>query len=588
MSLSLRKLKNNRPPLARALIEAFSSVFFSSDPRPSFNFYMKSAQFNQIVAFGFWATSKRCPRIGIVASWAAFGSASFWIGLLVALWLAGPVRAAFTPVYSAFLADTAAGREPVLPDYSYAGYERGEKPLPFIKGPIFDVTRFGAVPDGKKPAFAAIQKAIDACEAAGGGVVWFPKGVYAINPGPSHTDQPRLRIQKSGVVLRGDGSGADGSVLYMDAEIQPENPKKMWTGRPVISVVPPGKSILGMVGEVAGAVAMNQRRLPLKPGYTVHPGDRVVLINTVQGSDIDALCHRVAPHTWLPEWTSGINLQERHEVESVGSDYVVLKEGLLTPIKADQTWTLSKVVFINNVGIENLRFRGNWHEKFVHHKDWRGDSGWRGIVYANVENSWIRKCVFEDMNWPIQMVTSRQCTTVDLTFTGSPGHFGIQCTGTTNMLNINIRDEANHWHGPSLQSGACGTVYHRALWKRDGSFDSHAGGAYANLFECGEGGLTMQGCGGSIPAYPHHLHACVIWNHLQTSAYGKPVDFWAEPPTGYASTFAQPILVGLSGVALDFRHVFLQEGTDRVAPSSLWLAQLQNRLGFIPEHFKNY
>jgi polygalacturonase len=43
---------------------------------------------------------------------------------------------------------------------------------------VFDVTRHGAVPDGKALNTAAIQAAIDACGAAGGGIVLFPPGAY--------------------------------------------------------------------------------------------------------------------------------------------------------------------------------------------------------------------------------------------------------------------------------------------------------------------------------------------------------------------------------------------------------------------------
>ena len=511
------------------------------------------------------------------------------IYLSAAVCLLKPATAAVTPIYQSFLADTAAGRQPVLPDYSYAGYQHGEQPIPAVKGPIFDVTRFGAVPNSKQSAYAAIQKAIDACEAAGGGVVWFPKGVYQINPAPSDADQPRLRISKSGVVLRGAGSGPDGSVLYMEAEIQPENPNQMWSGRPVLLVAPADRENAAVLGEVAGAVAMNQRRIPIKTGHTIKPGDRVVLTYKVAGTETEVLNQQIAPHTWLPEWTNGLSFKERHEVERVGPDFILLREVLLTPIKSNQTWTVSSTRYINHVGIENLRFQGNWKEKFVHHQDWRSDSAWRGFVFNYVENSWAWNCVFADMNWPIQVVNSRQSTLAKLTFTGTQGHFGLQCTGSTNILNVAIRDEAGHHHGPSLQNGAAGTVYHGCSWRREGSFDSHGGNSYANLFELGEGGLTLKGVGGSLASYPHHLHACVVWNHRQTALSKAPVDFWPEPATGWASTFGQPILVGITGQALDYKNVFLQEGEGQfVAPQSLWLAQVQKRLGAIPAYLTGF
>ncbi len=44
--------------------------------------------------------------------------------------------------------------------------------------PVFDVSQFGAVGDGKTPATEAIQQAIDRCAAAGGGTVHLPEGTW--------------------------------------------------------------------------------------------------------------------------------------------------------------------------------------------------------------------------------------------------------------------------------------------------------------------------------------------------------------------------------------------------------------------------
>ncbi len=46
------------------------------------------------------------------------------------------------------------------------------------KGPVFNVRNYGAVGDGSKLDMKALQSAIDACAAAGGGTVCFPPGRY--------------------------------------------------------------------------------------------------------------------------------------------------------------------------------------------------------------------------------------------------------------------------------------------------------------------------------------------------------------------------------------------------------------------------
>ena len=56
---------------------------------------------------------------------------------------------------------------------------------PVFPGKDFDVTRSGAVPDGKTDSRKAITAAIEACARAGGGRVILPAGDYLSN-GPLH------------------------------------------------------------------------------------------------------------------------------------------------------------------------------------------------------------------------------------------------------------------------------------------------------------------------------------------------------------------------------------------------------------------
>src|ERR1035438_5231121 len=49
---------------------------------------------------------------------------------------------------------------------------------PFLHAAIFDVTSFGAKGDGKTQNRDAINKAIEAAAAAGGGTVDFPAGIW--------------------------------------------------------------------------------------------------------------------------------------------------------------------------------------------------------------------------------------------------------------------------------------------------------------------------------------------------------------------------------------------------------------------------
>ena len=82
----------------------------------------------------------------------------------------------------------------LIQDFSYAGYRRGERSIPDVAGPVFNVVEgYGADPTGQSDATAAIQAAINAAQTAGGGVVFLPAGIYRVEPQGSNNFA--LRIQ---------------------------------------------------------------------------------------------------------------------------------------------------------------------------------------------------------------------------------------------------------------------------------------------------------------------------------------------------------------------------------------------------------
>ena len=59
---------------------------------------------------------------------------------------------------------------------------------------VFDVTDYGATGDGTTDDTEAIQDAIDACEAAGGGTVFFPAGIYVVGGALLDTSRSNSQI----------------------------------------------------------------------------------------------------------------------------------------------------------------------------------------------------------------------------------------------------------------------------------------------------------------------------------------------------------------------------------------------------------
>ncbi|MBS1827977.1 MAG: hypothetical protein JST93_21895 [Acidobacteria bacterium] len=116
-----------------------------------------------------------------------------------------------------------------LHDFSYAGYERGEVPVPDVAGRIVDVVaEFQADPSGASDSTAQIQAALDAVGSSGGGVVYLPAGLYRV--APRGNDAFALWMKYDHVVLRGAGAG----VTFL------HNSTAAMRGKEIIRVAPLG------------------------------------------------------------------------------------------------------------------------------------------------------------------------------------------------------------------------------------------------------------------------------------------------------------------------------------------------------------
>ena len=91
--------------------------------------------------------------------------------------------------YQQFVKDKENGTEPIVPDFSYAGYHYFTKPVPDVAHPIFDITDYGAIPNDNISDQPAIVSAIAAAEANGRGIVFFPPGEFLVNTDTDKNDE---------------------------------------------------------------------------------------------------------------------------------------------------------------------------------------------------------------------------------------------------------------------------------------------------------------------------------------------------------------------------------------------------------------
>ena len=116
-------------------------------------------------------------------------------------------------------------KQSILPDFSYAGYAYGNKAIPEVKTKTFLVTDFGAIPNDGKDDTKSIQNAVNAA-GKNGGIVLFPAGRFHINMNPDNLGI--IRINHSNVVLRGSGSGKDGTIIFSGSSTHQREENSPW------------------------------------------------------------------------------------------------------------------------------------------------------------------------------------------------------------------------------------------------------------------------------------------------------------------------------------------------------------------------
>lgn len=500
--------------------------------------------------------------------------------------------------------------EPILPNFSYAGYHYGERGLPLdneLPSQVFDVTQppFNAVPNDGISDKAAIKAAIAAAEANGGGVVFFPPGRFIIS---DETDRNEvIFIRKSNIVIKGSGSGPGGTELYQKAYGEETQPGNDWTVPYIIQFRPTNRG----VQKIATVTANAQRET-----FSVEVDDvsKMTVGQWVQLELTDntpaLVANELYPYSKDDLYqshsasivTEGVLVKELHKIKSISGLVVEFEEPLHKTIDAQYNWTINSYNTIEEVGMQDLKFTGGFTYKHLHHQApqelfpgepsgganaFISSSGWSGVQFGNVVNGWLKNIEFSQMSQAAQFKLSGYCTALNITYTGNPGHNFISTNSATGCFIGNVNDlTTGVWHGSGLNSQSIGNVIWRNSNPSNGNsgMEVHASQPRANLFDVCKGGFFFN-MGGSTGALPNHLRDLVLWNFEGVSYQATNVKSWRPNSETIYSKFLMPIISGLKGFTMSSGPNQYQVNESPgvfVDEESLYEAQLEYRLGYLP------
>lgn len=478
------------------------------------------------------------------------------------------------PLWNEYIADKKAGKTPVLPDYSYAGYYFSEKPIPGVSGrKQFNVKDYGAIPNDDRYDDGAIQAAIDAAEKDNGGVVFFPPGKYLIAPDTNNRQQ--IRIAQSHIILKGSGSGEGGTEIYQ-ANMRINDRQILFK---------PDKMDNKKLTTITKDAERESFWIEVADVSKLQVGQDVVVRHQSEAYTR----WYFAPLSLKPVWTrlfgekGGMQISEIHTIEKIEGKRVKFKNPLHMDVKllSDIPFELQSYNSLEDCAVEDILFTSNWKiypEEFIHHKNEIHDYAYEALGMEYVKNSWIRNCAFHDWNEGIFIRAGYQVSVLDVTFKGKKGHASVHARTGYGVLIKNCHFNGAQHHGAGTGYSASGTVITQCDMAPDQNFDIHSGQPYATLYDNIVGGVFYN-LGGPEPGHPHHGKQLVLWNFQHRSAKEQHYNFWdMERRRNY--TIAKPILVGFrSDRPVDFENAGINQLQGSiVSPLSLFEAQLAFRL----------
>ncbi|MCU0791504.1 MAG: DUF4955 domain-containing protein [Opitutaceae bacterium] len=502
----------------------------------------------------------------------------------------------------------------MLPDFSRAGYHAGEIGIPdaFPRLATFDVTAYGAVPDDTACDQAAIERAVRAAEAAGGGVVFFPRGEFLVNSDPENTRG--IVISRSNIVLKGSGSGPGGTVIFMVNHMRKANPQVLWGNEYMFTFKAPGFTLHGSnlprrkyetMSTLAAPAARGSSTLELADVRGFAAGDRILAWSESARPAwvAEQLQGREPGESWERIRTRGVAIQEMSRVvevlpaaasagEGPQPGKLVLAIPLSTVMHREDGWLVSPLPYIEECGFEDIHFRGNFQEEFVHHKNYIHNTGWQGVKMLGAINSWVRRCVFTDVNGGVILEGTLHCSILLNRMAGNRGHTSFSATfGGHNLIGCNTADEDRGGVNGAHGAGASHLAHHTVVWRYRSAvrgLDFHGTFPRNTLSDCFTSDVVTRH-GGNYKDLPNHMGGLVIWNFRHTGKAVANYDFWnlqPRPGSKYVNslTALDPVVVGLHGARTTIKPSSARVESEgrAVEPESLYEAQLRLRLGHLP------
>lgn len=474
-------------------------------------------------------------------------------------------------------------------DFSHAGYKGGGVALPYVP------TKLTVHPLGDgKDCTDYIQKAIDMVSALPLDEDGF-RGAVLLAPGRYVCERP-LQIKADGVVLRGSGSDKSGSVIVMaggkHTAIVVNNGLRQRIGNRLGAASPEEESIK----VVDKYIPAGSCRFTVADASRLSVGDDIeirkpVTEKWIKFMKMDDLVRDGKPQTWIK---AGSLLIAERTIAAIDGNTVTLTVPLVDSYDAKFTGNNTTVVVANNVqrlkqcGVENLRIESP--EQAINHT--------KALYYAlriNGEDCWAKDInameTMESIGIGGRRITVQQVNVIRRALhqgASKPAEFAPN--GGQILLDRCSVEGDNIWY-VALGAGQTGPiVFLNCTFKGNGHVEGHQRWSTGLLMDnCSlpGGGIDFKNRGSMGSGHGWGTAWSVAWN-CEAKSYVNQIPpgtcNWVIGSKGESTPLRRPF--NKSGATLPV-GIFDAHETP-VAPQSLYLAQLKERLGDAALHNIGY
>ena len=502
----------------------------------------------------------------------------------------------------------------VIPDFSYAGYKGGGVRIPTV--PVRE-TIWPVPGDNTEHIQAAIDRvsALPLDESGFRGALVLKAGYYRM--------ATPITIRASGVVLRGEGMGDTGTILFGTGTGRaaapgggPGGPGGPGGGGPGGPGGPgggggiPGQTLVYVAG--TGAITLQEDTSQTVTDAVVPVGGRTFTISNARNFSVGdtVIVRRIGNQDWINElgmtgedgsatWRP-FNIDFDRTIVAIDGNRITIDAPITTAIE-EQFGGAEVIRYeeggrIENVGIENLRGVSEFdptvrttewgnmdRENFTGEEYYSDENHWRNfIIFDNIRDAWVRDCTalhfvysFVGTSRGAKSITIQDCVSREpISMIAGARRFIFALRGQLALVQRCQSDKGRH----SFMTGqptACGNVFlDCSATLPYSSSEPHEQWANGTLYDNVEAPLTAR----------FWYNFSIGWAGANTVFWNCEGDFLVQkPPTAQNYAFGH---IGVNAVVFNTAlqdprkpNGHIESQGRHVAPRSLYLTQLGERLG---------